>query len=614
MKGLKRLLSLVLAVAMVATLAPAVPAKAAGELEGQIVVLHTNDVHGAMADGGYQKIAAYKKSLEDKGAEVLLFDAGDFIQGSVYVIDSKGKSAVEIMNMAGYTAATAGNHELDYGLTNLLELKKSMKFDFLVSSLKIDGKLPFDSGKVYELESGVKVGVFGLNTPETGSKTNPSNYKGINVTFAADKELTNIANEEAKSLREKGADIVICLAHLGIDTESALDKNRSVDVFKDVKGVDLVIDGHSHSKLSDVQETAGKEGIKDTMLVSTGEKLQNIGQVVITKDNDTFKMDASSVSIEDLKDKDPEIDAYFKDLKDKTDAIYDVKVATSEVTLPGDKPDVRGGEAAVGNLVCDAMLWEAKQLGLEVDMAMTNGGGLRTTIEKGDVTKEKIIELLPFFNSLAYVEIKGKYILEALEASTYSYPEQIGGFPQVSGIKYSIDTSKTFDAGENYPGKTYKKPNSINRVSIQSINGNPFDPEKVYKIMVNDFMYEGGDTYYALRPNAVSSFDTGTLLHLVVIDYIDKELKGVISEDKYGKVAGNITAIVEETEAEPTPAPAPTVPAGSYVVKKGDNLWKIAKATYGDGAKYGVIFRANTNILKDPNKIQVGQVLVLPAA
>lgn len=612
MKGLKKLLSLVLAVAMVATLAPSVPAKAAGELDGQIVILHTNDVHGQMEGGGYQKIAAFKKNLEAKGAEVLLFDAGDFSQGSKYVIDSKGKSAVEMMNLAGYTAATMGNHEVDYGLDNLLSIRKDMKFDFLVSSLKMDGKLLFDGGKIYELKSGVKVGVFGLNTPETKTKTNPKNYEGKNVEFASGKELTDIAKAEVKSLKEKGADIIVCLSHLGIDSESAANKNRSIDVFKDVEGVDIVIDGHSHSSLEDMVKATKEAGINNTIITSTQSGLKNVGIVYGSKENGVFKFEAAGMSTEEIEVIDETVAQYYDKLKSEVDSVYDVKIAESEVTLPSEKSDVRTGEAAIGNLVTDAMVWAGKDLGLDVDMAITNGGGLRKTIEKGDITLGNLIELLPYFNTLAYVEIKGKYILEALEASTYSYPESLGGFPQASGIVFTIDPNGKYDAGDNYPGSEYKKPNSINRVSIKSINGKAFDPEKVYKIMVNDFMYGGGDTYYVLKPYAERSFDTGTSLHVIVLDYITKELNGVIPASKYAKVAGNITAIVEETEAEPTPAPA--VPVGSYVVKKGDNLWKIAKATYGDGNKYRAIFDANTNILKDPNKIQVGQVLVLPAA
>ena len=191
------------------------------------------------------------------------------------------------------------------------------------------------------------------------------------------------------------------------------------------------------------------------------------------------------------------------------------------------------------------MLWHIKEGGMDAVsvpadrvVALTNGGGIREDIKAGDVTRKDVNAVLPFGNTVAVVYVTGAELLEALEASTIYFP--MGGFPQVAGIQYTIDDAKTFDQGEQYPDSTYYGPKSIQRVTINSINGRDFDPKATYAVITNDFLASGGDTYFAFK-NASAQFDTSIEMDIVVMDYITTELKGTITAEKYGEVDGRIT-------------------------------------------------------------------------
>ena len=188
------------------------------------------------------------------------------------------------------------------------------------------------------------------------------------------------------------------------------------------------------------------------------------------------------------------------------------------------------------------MLWQANTLGEEVDAAVTNGGSIRASIPAGDVTKKDINTVLPFGNTLYMVKVTGAELLEALEASTYCTPESIGGFPQVAGLEFTINTGVKFDTKELYPDSTYGKPASINRVTIQSVGGQAFDPKETYTIVTNDFMGAGGDTYYAFKASPIG-YDLGVPVDEVVMDYITAQLKGVVSQAQYGETEGRIHTI-----------------------------------------------------------------------
>lgn len=549
MKHMKKLLSLLLVLCLVLSLScTAFAAGAEKPLDGKTVILHSNDVHGAI--DLYAAMAALKADYEAQGAEVILADAGDYSQGTVYVSVNKGADAVTMMNATGYDVVTLGNHEFDYGYAQLVENMKAAKFQVLCADvLGADGKTIFDANTIIE-KGGVKIGFFGLETPEAQTKANPKLIQGLKFLAGADgKELYNCAAAQVADLKAKGADLVVCLAHLGVDESS--EPYTSYDLAKNVQGIDFIIDGHSHTVM-----TAGPNG---EPIQSTGTAFANIG--VITIDNATKKIvgnelkaiwhteknaDGKSVTVVDYKTRDEKVAAAAKAIIDPIDKAYGEKFAVSEVALNGAKAPNgnRDSETNLGDLITDAMLWKVLAdaeitVPEENVVAITNGGGIRASIGVGDVTKKDINTVLPFGNTLAVVYVKGSELLEALEASTYCTPESIGGFPQVAGMQFTVATYETYDKNdESYPNSTYYGPKTINRVTIGSINGKDFDPEATYAVITNNFVAGGGDTYYAFAA-ATNQFDTGLPLDEVVMEYITKELKGVIGET-YAEPAGRI--------------------------------------------------------------------------
>ena len=498
-------------------------------MAGKTVILHSNDVHGAIE--GYAYIAQLKADYEAKGAEVILVDAGDYSQGTTYVSTTKGADAVTMMNAAGYDVVSLGNHEFDYGYAQLKDNMSKAKFKVLCADVfNADGTPIFDANYTYTTKSGVKIGFFGMETPETQTKTNPALIKGL--TFATKDAFTKAAADQVEALKD--SDIVVCISHLGVDAES--EPYRSTDLYAAVKGIDFVIDAHSHTVM-----TKGENG---EPIQSTGTAFANIGVIVI--DDATKKIESNSLfEIKEDTAKDETVAAAAKVIVDRVNAEYGAVFAKSEVELNGAKAPNgnRDGETNNGNLITDAMVWKVLQNkdGLTVDedhvVAITNGGGIRAAIKVGDVTKKDINTVLPFGNTVAVVYVTGAELLEALEASTYSLP--VGGFPQVSGINFTLSTGAAYDANaETYPASTYYGPKTINRVSINSINGKEFKAEDTYAVVTNNFCAAGGDTYYAFVA-ASAQFDTGVPLDEAVMEYVTTELKGVIGE-KYAAPQGRI--------------------------------------------------------------------------
>ena len=513
-------------------------------LDGKTVILHTNDVHGSIEL--YAKVAAMKGDYEAQGAQVILADAGDYSQGTVYVSLEKGKNAVTMMNLAGYDVATIGNHEFDYGYAQLKTNLESAKFEVVCANVLQDGNPVFDAYTMI-IQGGVKVAFVGVETPEAQTKANPALIQGL--TFLAGDEMYAAVQTQVDAARTDGADIVIVLTHLGVDSSS--EPNTSYDLYKKVNGIDFIIDGHSH--------TVMPKGPEGEPIQSTGTALNNIG--VITIDNATKKIesnelipiwhteevDGENVTVYDYTKSDETVANAAKAIIDPIDADYGQKFAESAVDLNGAKaPGNRTEETNLGDLITDAMMWAIKTKAPGVDMnnavAITNGGGIRAPIAKGDITKKDVNTVLPFGNTLAVVYVKGSELLEALEVSTYCTPKSLGGFPQFAGMEVELNTACEYDANDTtYPGSTYFGPKSINRITIKTVNGKAFDKDATYAVITNDFLAAGGDTYYAFAA-AQTQFDTGLPLDEILMEYITVELNGVVT-DKYAAPQGRLTIV-----------------------------------------------------------------------
>ena len=542
---MRKVLALLLSVVMTLTLlVSSAWADEPKPLDGKTVILHTNDVHGSIEL--YAKVAAMKGDYEARGAQVILADAGDYSQGTVYVSVNKGKDAVTMMNAAGYDVATIGNHEFDYGYAQLKSNLNSAAFDVVCANVLQDGSPVFDAYTMIN-KGGVQVAFVGLETPEAQTKANPALIQGL--TFLAGDEMYAAVQTQVDAARTAGADIVIVLTHLGVDSSS--EPNTSYDLYKKVNGIDFIIDGHSHTVM-----TKGPEG---EPIQSTGTALNNIG--VITIDNATKKIesnelipiwhteevDGKEVTVYDYTKSDETVANAAKAIIDPIDADYDQKFAESAVDLNGAKaPGNRTEETNLGDLITDAMMWAIKTKAPGVDMnnavAITNGGGIRAAIAKGDITKKDVNTVLPFGNTLAVVYVKGSELLEALEVSTYCTPKSLGGFPQFAGMEVELNTACEYDANDTtYPGSTYFGPKSINRITIKTVNGKAFDKDATYAVITNDFLAAGGDTYYAFAA-AQTQFDTGLPLDEILMEYITVELNGVVT-DKYAAPQGRLTIV-----------------------------------------------------------------------
>ena len=464
------LLSLVLALGVLVT--PIHDAAFAEDTENvtEIAIVHTNDTHSRIKEGiGFAKIPTIVQGLKNEGKEVLLLDAGDTLHGLPIATISRGKSIVDVMNLAGYDAMVPGNHDFNYGYERLLELKGMANFEILASNVvKENGQRDFKPYIVKELD-GIKVGVFGLATPETKYKSSPKNTEGVNFEAPVDagKRIVKKLKEEEK------VDIVIALSHLGMDQETN-EKERSTTVAREVEGIDLLIDGHSHTTLTDGTP------INDTLIVQTGSHTNNVGVVNIKiQDGNIKERTGKLITTEEAGsiEGNQEIETLIEEIEEKNEEITSEVIGEAKVRLDGERENVRAGETNLANLITDIML-EAG----EADVTITNGGGIRASIEAGEITMGDVIAVLPFGNYLVVKEVKGSDILAALEHGTASYPEPAGGFSQVAGMTYKLDTTEEV-------GK---------RVHSVKVNGKPLDLNKSYKVATNDFMASGGDGYTML--------------------------------------------------------------------------------------------------------------------
>lgn len=457
----------------------------------QITLLHTNDMHGFFTEGKYDgmgisKIATFLQETKAKNPNTLMLDAGDALQGNNLVTVSNGETGAPIMNQVGYDAMVAGNHEFDYGWQQTIKLAELLNFPMLSANVTRDDGSEFLKGyATFDLE-GVKVGVFGLTTPETSYKSHPDNTKGLKIG-----DIYSSGEAAVKKLKTMGAQVIVGLVHLGDEGDYTSDS-----LAKKVAGIDVIIDGHSHS----TYET-GKL-VNGVLIGSAGEKTKNVGVINLTvKDGAITKKEASLFTKKMAADYTERADVLnaVNQAVAANAPILEKVVAKAPFELLGEKENVRKGETNLGNLLTESLLDISK-----ADIAFTNGGGIRSSIPAGDITVGDVLTVLPFGNTVRVIELKGSDVIAALENGFSKYPEALGGFPHIAGMTASFDASKPAGA----------------RIVEVKVGGTTIDPDKTYTLVTNDFLVAGGDNYTMFTgKNVVAEFGA---MDEVLIDFITK--------------------------------------------------------------------------------------------
>ncbi len=552
---MKKLVALVLALCMVLGLVTMT--SAADTKSNDIVILYTNDVHCGVDDNiGYAGLAAYKKEMQAAHEHVVLVDCGDSVQGDVIGTLSKGEYLVDIMNEVGYDYACFGNHEFDYNMTQLQSLINKAEYQYLCCNLTYtasDNK-GLSGYKAYEIATygDTKVAFVGIDTPESFTKSTPTYFQDANgkyvYSFAEGNNGADLYAQVQKTVDSalaEGADYVVAIAHLGIDESSA--PWRSTDLIANTTGIDVVLDGHSHSTIAkDV--VANKNG-EEVLLSSTGTKLANIGKLTISDGKLTTEL------VSDYATKDDTTDAYVKDIQAKNEELVNTVVARSAIDLTTKHANgtraVRNRETNLGDLCADAY-----RIVSGADVAFVNGGGIRADIAAGSITYGQIIKVHPYGNALCVVEATGQEIIDALEwtarntMSAYSDGEnavgEMGGFLQVSGLKYTIDTTVKSSAKGDDKSMFVSVDGEYRVKDVQVLKNGKYeaiDPEATYTLASHNYMLkDSGDGINMFADNKLLQ-DSVMLDNEVLITYIKDYLGGVVPAS-YAKPQGRINVIV----------------------------------------------------------------------
>lgn len=627
---MKRLGKLFAAAIALSVMVAGLPAQAAEAGKAKdIVILHTNDVHcgidqkkddsGKVTHIGYAGVAAYRNEMaEQVGADrVTLVDAGDAIQGGSIGTLSEGSYLVDILNEVGYQLAIPGNHEFDFGMEQFLALaQERAKYRYLSSNfVDSSGEPVFPAYAVIDYGD-VQVAYVGISTPESLSKSNPTHFQNEAGDYvygfreSSDGKLLYEAVQSAvDEAKAEGADYVVALAHLG--QEGSTEAWTSNAVVQNTAGIDVLIDGHSHEQYT--QEVKNKEG-EDTLVVQTGTKLAALGKVTITPE--TGKI--SSELITGYEKTDPDIADYIQQVNDEFAGILQQEVGVAAATLTTLHPEtgeraVRNAETNLGDFCADAY---RAVTGAEV--AIVNGGSVRADIAAGPVTYEEIINVHPYGNQVCLIEATGQQILDALELGASLYPEESGGFLQVSGISYTINAGKPSHVMLN-DQKEFLRVDGEYRVADVLINGEPLELDRVYSLASHDYMLKSGGDGFTMFKSCTLLQDGIMLDNQVLINYFSTGLDGKTGEEYADpKGQGRITVIqadvsgTGEAKLSPKPETKPGLQA-LYAVQPEDSLWVIAQRQLGDGYRWSEIYELNREDIANPDIIYTGQELKLPA-
>lgn len=429
------------------------------ENSNDVVIFYTNDVHTYIdKDINYSDIAALKASYKN----ALLLDAGDHIQGTAYGSMDKGETIVKLMNAAGYDVATLGNHEFDYGMQGCLQTVERADYPYVSCNFYnekdgVIGDTVLDSYRVFEV-GGIKIAVIGITTPETIKSSTPAYFQDENgkyiygIAGGEDGKALYSAVQKAIDSASAEADIVIALGHLGDDASS--EPWRSEDVIANTSGLDAFIDGHSHSTVP-MKEVSDKDGNK-VILTQTGEYFGAVGKMTISDG----EIKTELLTAESFADITPDAtvkaieDAWIAEIENKLgEVIGSTKVAFDNYDADGNRL-VRVQETNTGDFVTDALYYLFDNMGMDVDVALMNGGGIRNKTVLGDITYKTCKEIHTFGNVACLQTVTGQQILDALEwGARDAGIDECGGFLHASGLTYQIDTS--------IPDTTQKDENGI---------------------------------------------------------------------------------------------------------------------------------------------------------
>ncbi len=463
------------------------------EAENTLTILHFNDFHGHLTKNdrnkemGLAEMAGYADYLAASGEQVIFLNAGDLIQGSVFTTFSDGEAMIEPINNMNLFAMAVGNHEFDYGFDQTKKIEGLMNFPFLSNNVryKKDDALAFRSHFVYEI-NGINIGFFGVTTPETAYKTHPDNVKDLYF-----EDIVTSAQTSVDALKKEGVDIIIAITHLGIEGN-----DTSLRMVQNVEGIDLVIDGHSHTSYGEY------EG--ETLIVQAGEYGKFVGSVKIAKNGDGA-VDILSYELHSKEELEANtavvpnaaVAEAIERVVAMTAEIAEEEVANAPVVLNGVREDVRTKQTNLGSLISDSIRER-----LETDVALFNGGGIRATIDEGPVTKGEVLTVLPFGSSAVAIELSGSDVLAAIENGLSEYPTPRGAFPQVSGMTVRFDS--TLPPQE--------------RVVEIMIGGAPLDLMATYTMATIDFTAAGGDEYTMLKKPIIQE---GATCDAIFIDYLN---------------------------------------------------------------------------------------------
>jgi len=596
-----------------------------------------DEAKGDCIGGAARLVTAVRQEREKLNDQNVIFlNAGDNFQGSLFFTTYHGAAEAEFLNIVKPDAMTIGNHEFDEGEDSLKAFFDKAEFPIISANVRPDmqSKLADLVKPSVVLEvGGEKIGIVGAVANDTDELSSP----GEHVEIADDVETITAA---VKELARQGVSKIIALTHVGYP--------RDMEAIAKIPGVDVVVGGHSHTLLSNSDPAAAGPyptwvdnplGYK-VPIVQAASYSKYLGEIKVTFSDLGIVKDAKGdpIHLDASVEPDQAVLARVQELKAPIEEAMGQVVGQASAPIDGSRENCRAKECSMGVLVTDAMLDRVKGQG--VTIAITNGGGLRASIDAGEVTMGEVVAVLPFQNTLATFKLKGSDIVAALENGVSQIEDGAGRFAQVAGLRYSFDKSKPANEGR------------IQSVEVKDGDGwTAIDPDATYMVATNNFMRGGGDGYKVFAEKGMDAYDYGPGLETVVAEYIAANSPYTPKiEDRITEVMATAEQPAEaaaqpaETAAAAEPAQTPDLPQGAsdiastppavetaaaadtaasaaqpaaaeaaaktYTVVAGDNLWNIAKGQLGDATKWTAIAEANG--LKRPYVLHVGQQLTLP--